>query len=124
MSGFDLEQVYLALGSAGTVAELPGETFMDRLALSPPDMTYLMGVYPVSTDWPHWEMHPAGHEVLVMLEGRLEMVIDHEGAVTSHEMGPGTTLVMPPGAWHRAKVIEPGRLLGVTCGLGTEHRPA
>jgi hypothetical protein len=32
-------------------------------------------------------------------------------------------VVIPPGAWHIARVLEPGRMLGVTFGEGTQHRP-
>ena len=120
---FDLEATYLSLGAGGAVADLPGEDFMARLGQSPADMAYLVGVYPTTVDWPTWEMHPKGHEVLVMLEGRLEMTLDQDGTRTVIPMEPGQTLVVPPGVWHRARVLEPGRLLGVTYGEGTTHRP-
>jgi mannose-6-phosphate isomerase-like protein (cupin superfamily) len=120
---FDLETVYLALTGDGRASELAGASFMERLMKAPPDMAWLVGVYPLTTDWPQWEMHPKGHEVLVMLEGRVEMTIDQGGTVSTQMMETGSTLVMPPGAWHRARVLEPGRMVGITYGEGTEHRP-
>ena len=123
MMPLDLEQVFLALSPDGRADELPGEHFGIRLSHAPADMAYLVGVYPFTADWPHWEMHPKGHEVLVFLEGRLEMTLEQDGQRRVVEVGPGSTLVIPPGAWHIARVLEPGRMLGLTYGEGTQHRP-
>jgi mannose-6-phosphate isomerase-like protein (cupin superfamily) len=123
IEAFDLEQAFLSLNGAGRADVLPGAHFGARLSKAPPDMAYLVGVYPFDVDWPHWEMHPKGHEVLVFIEGRLEMTLEQDGQVSVVEVGPGATLVIPPGAWHIARVLEPGRMLGVTFGEGTQHRP-
>ena len=122
-AAFDLETTYLSLNGSGVVTELPGEHFMARLAACPPDMAYLAGVYTTTTDWPHWEMHPKGHEVLVMLHGCVELTLDDGGAISTVMFGAGATFVVRPGVWHRARVIESGRMLGFTYGEGTEHRP-
>ena len=124
MSTLDLAEAFLSLNPTGVATVLEGEHFGIRLGKAPPDMAYLVGVYPMTTDWPHWEMHPKGCEILVMLDGRLEMTLDRDGALSTVLLEPGATLVIPPGAWHIARVLEPGRLLGVTYGEGTEHRPA
>jgi mannose-6-phosphate isomerase-like protein (cupin superfamily) len=123
MSPLDLASTYLALNGAGVATRLPGKDFMERLGHCPDDMTWLVGVYAMSADWPHWEMHPRGHELLVMLDGRLEITLDHDGRLSTELLEPGASLLVPPGAWHVAKVLEPGRMLGVTCGEGTQHRP-
>ncbi len=68
-------------------------------------------------------MHPHGHEILVFLEGRIEMTLEQDGQRRVVEVGPGQTLVVPPGAWHIARILEPGRMLGITYGEGTQHRP-
>ncbi len=122
-AAFDLEQTYLSLASDGRADSLAGAHFGERMSKAPSDMAYLVGVYPFSADWPHWEMHPRGHEVLVILDGRLEMTFEEEGARRTVEAGPGSTLMVPPGAWHIARILEPGRMLGITYGEGTEHRP-
>ena len=122
IEAFDLEQAFLSLSGGGRTDVLAGEHFGVRLSKAPADMAYLVGVYPFAADWPHWEMHPKGHEVLVFLEGRLEMTLEEDGARRVVELGPGSTLVVPPGAWHIARVIEPGRMLGITFGEGTQHR--
>jgi mannose-6-phosphate isomerase-like protein (cupin superfamily) len=123
IEAFDLEQAFLSLSSGGRVDVLPGEHFGVRLSKAPADMAYLVGVYPLTADWPHWEMHPNGSEVLVFLAGRVEMTVEEDGRRRTVEVGPGSTVVIPPGAWHIARVLEPGRMLGVTFGEGTQHRP-
>jgi len=123
MSGLDLAAAYLSLNGAGVATELPGADFMERLGNCPTDMAYLVGVYPQSEDWLHWEMHPKGHEVLIMLEGRLDMTLDQDGEVTTAMLEPGRAMVVPPGVWHLARVLDPGRLLGITYGEGTQRRP-
>ena len=119
----DLEQTFLALTGGGRADVLAGAHFGERLSKAAPDMAYLVGVYRFEADWPHWEMHPQGHEVLVILEGRLEMTLEEHGVRRTIDAGAGETMIVPPGAWHIARIIEPGRLLGVTYGDGTQHRP-
>ena len=119
----DLQQVFLSLTGEGRADMLAGAHFGERLAQAPADMAYLVGVHPFVADWPHWEMHPKGHEVLVFLEGRLAMTLEEGGERRIVEAGAGSTLVIAPGAWHIARIIEPGRMLGITFGDGTEHRP-
>lgn len=123
MAALDLEQAFLSLSGDGRADVLAGEHFGARLSKAPADMAYLVGVHPFEADWPHWEMHPKGHEILVFLEGRLEMTLEQDGQRRTVEVGPGQTLVVPPGAWHIARIIEPGRMLGITYGEGTQHRP-
>ncbi len=122
---FDLETTYLAVDGKGAVTELPvTDDFWARIETSPAATRSLMAVYPVKADWPHWEMHPAGDEVLVLLEGHVDMLLDDGGSQRTAEMQAGTTLIVPAGVWHRALVRAPGRLLALTYGAGTQHRPA
>ena len=123
MTMFDLERVFLSLNRSGSAVELPGKHFGERLGRSPPDMAYLVSLTMQSADWPHWERHPNGDEVLVMLEGRLELILDQGGVESRRPFGAGQTFIVPAGAWHRARVFEPGRMFAITYGEGTDHRP-
>ena len=38
-------------------------------------------------------------------------------------LASGQACLVPRGVWHRVVVREPGRLLFVTYGEGTQHRP-
>lgn len=83
----------------------------------------LMGVTSQSKDWDHWERHPAGEEILTLLSGEMELVLDMQGGEQRTILKAGETFIVPSGIWHRGIVKEAGRLMFVTAGAGTEHRP-
>jgi len=51
--------------------------------------------------------HKASEEFYFLLDGRGEMEIDCE----TREVGPGDAILIPPGAWHQIRTIEPLRFL-------------
>ena len=121
---FDLENVYLALDGTGGVTPLPvGPNFWATIEQNEQVRGTLAGVYAMTDDWPHWEMHPAGDEVLVLLEGEATFVFDEPQGVRHVPMHAGSTAIVPKGVWHRALISVPGRLLALTYGEGTLHRP-
>jgi hypothetical protein len=52
-----------------------------------------------------------------------KFVLDLAGGLREVALSAGRLLVIPTGVWHTAKVSEPGRLLAITAGSGTQHRP-
>lgn len=74
-------------------------------------------------DWPTWERHPAGEEVVAMLTGRADLIQWIDGAEHVVAMSGGQAIVNPPGVWHTARVHEPGWALFITPGKGTENVP-
>lgn len=75
-------------------------------------------------DWPGWEMHPAGDELVVCVAG--EMVVHQEqpdGSVHSVTLAAGDYAINPPGVWHTADIAESATALFVTSGMGTQNRP-
>jgi len=83
----------------------------------------LMGSTGQNADWNHWERHPAGDEILVLLSGELELVLDTERGEERASLKAGQTFIVPKGVWHRGIVKKPGQLMFLTPGSGTEHRP-
>jgi quercetin dioxygenase-like cupin family protein len=73
--------------------------------------------------WPTWERHPAGDELVLLLEGRVDLIQEIDGREVRTELRAGQAVINPPGVWHTADVHEPGRALFITPGAGTEHRP-
>jgi mannose-6-phosphate isomerase-like protein (cupin superfamily) len=69
-------------------------------------------------------MHPAGDEILFMLEGKATFVLDFPGGLKEVALSAGRLLIIPKGVWHTARVSEPARLLAITAGQGTQHRPS
>jgi mannose-6-phosphate isomerase-like protein (cupin superfamily) len=87
------------------------------------DRGHLMGKTGQTKDWDHWERHPAGEEILTLLSGELELVLDMPGGEQRAVLRAGQTFVVPRGVWHRGIVRQPGQLMFITPGAGTEHRP-
>ena len=131
----DLMQNYLLLDSDGSSALLPGggEFWSQLMSGKPtdPGVRRLMGsakgrlltVLPLRATWTNWEMHPAGDEILFMLEGQATFILELADGVKEMTLSTGRLLVIPQGAWHTADVSGPGRMLAITAGLGTQHRP-
>jgi mannose-6-phosphate isomerase-like protein (cupin superfamily) len=132
----DLSENYLMLEPDGAAVLLPGGgEFWSQLMsgdATDPGIRRLMGsehgrllsALPMSADWTNWEMHPAGDEILFMLDGKATFLLDLPDGLSEVALSAGRLLVIPKGVWHTAKVSEPARLLAITAGRGTQHRPA
>jgi quercetin dioxygenase-like cupin family protein len=83
----------------------------------------LMGVTAQKADWPHWERHPGGEEILTMLSGEMDLVLETRSGERRVRLKTGQTFVVPRGIWHRGVGRKPGKLMFITPGAGTEHRP-
>jgi mannose-6-phosphate isomerase-like protein (cupin superfamily) len=120
----DPTTTFLALDPGGEARRIPvGPTFWeDVVAGRVPDMDGLtISAYDYTESW-SWERHPAGDEVVVQLSGSTTFVLEVDGGEQRVTLGGGDAVVVPAGVWHRAEVLEPGRVLHVTPGRGTEHR--
>ena len=69
-----------------------------------------------------WEMHPDGDEVLFLLSGQIDVVLDHGQEEEVITLAAGRMCVVPRNVWHRQLVREAGDLLFATPGPSTEHR--
>ena len=52
------------------------------------------------------------------------MVFERDGEEETTDMAPGSTLIVPQGTWHRAVGQRGLRMLFLTYGAGTQHKPA
>lgn len=132
----DLAQNYLLLQPEGSANLLPGgRDFWTQLMSGTPadpgigtlmasEHGRLLSVLIMDADWANWEMHPAGDEILFMLDGRATFLLELADGVREIELIPGRALVMPRGVWHTAKVSRLARLLAITAGHGTQHKSA
>lgn len=83
----------------------------------------LVAMHRFTENWPSWEMHPAGDEVVVCISG--QMVLHQEfpdQRTATVTLGPGEYAINPPGVWHTADIDREATALFITSGLGTEHR--
>ncbi len=124
----DLAATFLRLRGNASVEPLPVDAdFWPRISrgeLGSFHDEFLVTTHEFHADWPFWEMHPAGDEIVAVLSGSCVLLLDAAG----HEQevalgGMGRFVIVPKGAWHRAKATSPCRLLFITAGEGTQHRP-
>ena len=122
---FQAVDTYLHLGPDGAAVPLDvGESFWEKLGsggfahLGP---GRLLSTYDFSENWSSWEMHPAGEEIVVLISGEMEFVLEPECKIALAE--PGQFLLVPRGAWHTANVAGHARVLFITPGEGTAHKP-
>lgn len=125
---FKAVDTFLHLGPDGTSVPLEvNDAFWEKLSTGGFDHLgpgRLVSTYAFSADWTGWERHPAGEEVVVLISGALEFVLESaQGERTIALEQPGQFLLVPPGVWHTANVVLNATVLFITPGEGTEHRP-
>lgn len=121
----DLQQTYLHLDNAGGAVpiQVTPAFWQDLMSGKTRYEGRLVIAGDLAEDMNQWEMHPAGEELLLCHSGRFEVLLETPAGEERFALGPGEAFVVPRGAWHRVLVREPGRLLFVTWGEGTRHRP-
>lgn len=84
----------------------------------------LVGAHRFESDWSSWEIHPEGDEMVVLVSGAAEMVLERGGRRESSLLeAPGSYVVVPKGTWHTARIAVPTVLFFVTPGEGTLNAP-
>jgi len=83
----------------------------------------LLSMHTFDAPWKTWEVHPHGSEVVLVTAGKLTLLQERDGLVTSIELRAGEYAINPPGVWHTANADAAVTAVFVTCGTGTEHRP-
>jgi len=122
---FDLATTYVQLDDGpGALAVEVDDRFWETIDRRPELRGgRLVGTFHNPADWDVWEMHPAGDEVVCLLSGAVDVVLDEEGGERVVALEAGQTCIVPKGVWHSANVREPGDTLHITRGEGTQHRP-
>ena len=117
---FDLSDAVVGLERATGRARL-----MTRGDHGPPRIDgYTVGAPFMTQNAPHnGEMHPDADELLYLISGRIEVLLELDDGDRSVEVEPGQALVVRRGVWHRVLLQEPSRLVHVTPGPGGDHRP-
>jgi mannose-6-phosphate isomerase-like protein (cupin superfamily) len=84
----------------------------------------LVSCFEFDTDWPTWEIHPAGDEFVYLVAGAANLVLDRDGREEVIPLRqPGSFAIVPKATWHTARTSTATRMLFVTPGEGTENRP-
>lgn len=123
----DPSKTYVLLSADGSAMQVPGgEAFWSR---PQPELDrfgqgWLVSEFECSADWPNWEMHPHADEFVYLLSGEAIFQLELATGIASIPLSSRGAVVVPKGVWHTAKVSLPARMLFVTLGSGTQHRPA
>jgi mannose-6-phosphate isomerase-like protein (cupin superfamily) len=83
----------------------------------------LVSCFRFTEDWAGWEMHPAGDEVVVCVEGSMTLIQEIDGAEVRTVLSAGEYAVNPPGVWHTADIAGSATGVFITAGVGTQGRP-
>ena len=82
----------------------------------------LIASHEFSDDWPTWERHPAGDEIVMILSGEATLVVTTASGDESVILDqPGSYVVIPRKTWHTARVSRSARMLFITPGECTEN---
>lgn len=112
-------------GNASTMSVTP--TFWDQLERQHGDFAgkVLISCYAFDKDWDNWELHPNGDEVIQLLSGEAELVLEIPGrTMRIHLPRSGSFAIVPRNTWHTVKVRKPSTLQFITFGQGTRNKPA
>jgi hypothetical protein len=119
-------QTYVHLSEDGLATTLPGGDAFWGLPDSEIESYgsgWLVAEFEFTADWPNWEMHPGGDEIVYLLQGALEIHLEQEAGLSKIALSGSGVLIIPQGIWHTAKVHAPSRMLHITRGAGTQTRP-
>jgi mannose-6-phosphate isomerase-like protein (cupin superfamily) len=124
---FDLAATYVRLADGPSAVPVDvGQDFWATID-SRPDLLAgrLVAVFHFGSlgSWPHWEVHPAGDELVCLLSGAIDLVLEEEGGERVVPLRDRAACIVPRGVWHRGIVHQPGDALFITRGAGTQHRP-
>jgi quercetin dioxygenase-like cupin family protein len=129
-SAFDLSKTHVHLGLGSRAVPVPDfewtAEFLERYTTEHEhdgDEGRLVMISSSNESWTFWERHPAGDELVVVISGRMTLFQDIDSTDRRIALGPGEAAINPRGVWHTTDVHEPGKVLFVTPGRGTEHRP-
>lgn len=82
----------------------------------------LIASYEFSEDWPTWERHPAGDEVVMLLSGEATLILKTASGEKQVVLdNAGSYIIVPRNTWHTARVAKSARMLFITPGEGTEN---
>lgn len=122
---FSLQQGYVHLKELGQAAriEVGSESWSTIGARPELQAGRLLGAVKLEKDMPHWEMHPAGDELVLALAGEFEIVLQDGRADHAVALAAGHAFLVPFGMWHRVRVKSAGEILFVTPEKGSQYRP-
>lgn len=121
----NLSDTYVHLSDASELTAFEGGDVFWQTLEAPVDLDQgrMVCVTPQRADWLVWERHPHGDELIMLIDGKIDLVLEMPDGIKTVPLEPKRTILIPKGVWHRAVVHEPGDALFITRGAGTDHKP-
>jgi mannose-6-phosphate isomerase-like protein (cupin superfamily) len=126
-TSFDLSRTFVHLRDGGDAEPVqPGRSFWRRSTV---EALYdrIVGVFTFSTSADLHaameEMHPEADEVLYLVSGAVDVLLEDGGAECRVALEAGRAVIVPRGIWHRLVVRRPGALLFVNSRTAMQSRP-
>ena len=83
----------------------------------------LLSMHTFTKSWDMWEMHPKGHEVVIVTAGEMTLIQGRDAKQTRLRLSTGEYAINPPGVWHTAEVESTATAVFITSGEGTLNEP-
>lgn len=125
-SPIDLFTTFVHLRDDGTARAIPWTAdFWQKLVVGDRDRVVgaKRAVAPSDFHVDEWEMHPHGDELLHLLAGAVDLVLEEPGGERVVGLRAGQVCIVPRGVWHRLVLREPSDLAFCTPPSGTRLRP-
>lgn len=123
---FDFAHTSIALETNGVAKVLyHGETIWEYQDYGVNGgVTRLVSQQELSKDWTNWEMHPAGEEIVVLLDGEVEVQVEGVGGDRASVLldRQASYVRISRGVWHTMNVRQPSKVLLVTPLAETRQR--
>jgi mannose-6-phosphate isomerase-like protein (cupin superfamily) len=124
---FNPQQTFLSLLASGDAEKVAGGEAFWKLSDEKKDSfgaDWLISEYNFNGNWENWEMHPEGDEIVYVLNGKARIIFDLGDEIEqSVDVQGGSAVVVPKGIWHTVNMKIVTRMLHITMGKGTLHRP-
>lgn len=128
ITSHELAANYLRLSPDSSIEILDGgPPFWEKLMsgqLGRFENEYLVTSLTFTEDWSSWENHVNGDEIVFLISGRAEFMLEFEDDTASVVLDtPGRYIKVPKNTWHTACTDVETTMLFITAGEGTQVRP-
>lgn len=121
----DFRDTYVLLQDQGLAADMAGGAAFWKQApeaLQHCSQGWLISEHDFDRDWPSWEMHPEGDEIVRLVQGAVDLHLEYPDGIRVIQLRDQAAVIVPRGIWHTARVPVPSRTLHISRGQGTQHR--
>jgi mannose-6-phosphate isomerase-like protein (cupin superfamily) len=124
----DLSTTFVHLRSGGDAEPVALTPSFWRASTAPGRYDRLVGTFefssPEDLHSSTQEVHPEGDELIFLVSGAIDVVLQTAGAERTVPLESGHAAIVPRGVWHRLVMRRPGKLLFINSRSRMESRPA